>query len=142
MKIKNIMTKNVEIVQAGDPIQKAAKKMLRRDVGALPVFSNGRLAGVVTDRDITVKAVAKGLNLSKAKVEAVMTRRAQCCQENETVEKAVKAMERKKIRRLLVVDPEHRLAGIVSLADLALRTHKARLVEEVVEKICKPGHAK
>lgn len=135
MKVREIMTPSVETVSALDTVRDAAAKMLARNVGALPVYEGSILLGLLTDRDITVRAVAKGLDPRKTLVEDVMTWKAGTCLEDREVSEAVKIMEDQKVRRLVVLDRHGRLQGIVSLSDVATRAHDRDLVEELLESV-------
>lgn len=131
MKLKEIMTSKVETIDSGDSIRRAADAMRKQDIGILPVFSKKKLVGVVTDRDIVVRAVAKGLDSERTKVESVMTGTVESGTQDMDVQDAAKIMEDKKVRRLLVLDEARHVLGIVTLGDIATRTHDANVVEEI-----------
>jgi CBS domain-containing protein len=109
------------------------------DIGMLPVCSGDRLVGALTDRDIVIRAVAKGYDPIKTPVKEVMTQQIYYCFENDDVEDAAAIMEGKQIRRLPVINSQKRLVGMISLGDLAMRTHDEHLVEEVMERVCEPA---
>jgi CBS domain-containing protein len=88
MKLEKIMTRNLEIVKADDPLEIAAQKMRDRDVGSLPVLDNGRLIGVITDRDITVRATAAGLDPHRTRVRNLITTDLIWCYQDQDVDKA------------------------------------------------------
>ena len=135
MKIKEVMSQEVVTIQAEATLKEAAQTMAQENIGALPVYQGDVLIGMLTDRDIVIKAAAKGLNLNITRVEQAMTWKAECCMEDREVEEAAQIMEAKRVRRLLVLDKDGLLAGIVSLGDIALRTHNKKLVEEVLETV-------
>jgi CBS domain-containing protein len=108
------------------------------NIGSLPVCENRRLLGVITDRDITVRAVAAGQDPSTTKVSDAMTPELIYCFEDESVKEAAKLMERYQIRRLPILNREKHLVGIVSLGDLAVETGKDKLSGEVLEEISEP----
>ena len=135
MKLREIMTPKVETVDAGDSIRRVADFMRKNDVGILPVFSKRELVGVVTDRDIVIRAVARGLDPEKARVQEVMTANVESGTEDMDVRDAAKIMEDKKIRRFFVLDAARRVLGIVTLGDIATRTHDANVVEEISEAV-------
>lgn len=108
------------------------------DVGMLPICENDRLIGTITDRDITVRAVAEGYNPNTTIVQEVMTRAMVYCFEDEDIAEAAVLMENRQVRRLPVINRDKRLVGILSLGDLAVRTHRERLVGEVLECISEP----
>ena len=108
------------------------------DVGMLPVCENDRLIGTITDRDIVVRALAEGLNPSATTVREVMTPEIAYCFEDQTISEAAGVMEQRQVRRLPVLNREQHLVGIVSVGDLAVRTHKDKLAGHVLEKVCEP----
>jgi CBS domain-containing protein len=118
MNIKDCMTRRVHTVGPDATIADAARMMAENDVGALPVASPDRLLGMITDRDIAVRAVAAELG-PDTRVRAVMSDEVLYCFENEEVEDVLANMGDIQVRRLPVVDQEKRLVGIVSLSDLA-----------------------
>ena len=119
--INDIMTRKVSTIELDATLQTAAQRMRDLDIGALPVTDEGALVGMVTDRDIAMRAVAAGLNLSDALVSDVMTAKMQSCSQSDTVDAVLVQMGTAQLRRLPVLDGEHRIVGIVSLADLATR---------------------
>jgi len=121
MQIREAMSKDVKIVAPEDSIQTAANLMRECDCGSLPVGKDNRLVGVVTDRDIVVRAVALGKQPQECIVRDVMTPGIKYVFEDETAESAADNMSRLQIRRLPVLDHHKRLVGIVTLADLAVR---------------------
>jgi len=139
MKLKDVMTKNVESVAPETCLKDAAEKMRSLDVGVLPVCENDKLVGMITDRDITVRAVAEGRDPNRESVRSAMTQDLCYCFEDEDVEKAAKLMEERQIRRLPVFDRNNRAVGIVSVGDLATRTRDDYLSGEVLERVSEPG---
>jgi CBS domain-containing protein len=135
MKIKEISTPEPQCISPNASLTEAAKKMRILDIGMLPVCENDRLIGTVTDRDITVRAVAEGLDPKTVKVRQMMTQEVVYCFENRTVEEAAQLMEEKKIRRLPVLDAQRHLVGIVSIGDLAARAHEQKLAGQVLERV-------
>jgi CBS domain-containing protein len=121
MQVREIMTKDVKIVRPDDTIQRAANLMGEVDCGALPVGQNDRLVGVVTDRDITLRAVARGNAPNQCTVRDVMSPSIKYVFDDETLEDAAQKMSQLQVRRLPVLNREKRLVGIVSLGDLALK---------------------
>ena len=119
MQVKDVMTVEVEMVGPEDSLKTAARMMADLDTGALPVGEEGRVVGMITDRDISVRAVAEGCDPDQTKVRQVMSGDIRCCSEEDTIEQASRKMSEWQIRRLPVVDRNARLVGIVSLGDLA-----------------------
>ena len=123
MMVRDIMTRNVRVASPGDDLQCAAQLMEKNDFGLLPVGENDRLVGMLSDRDIAVRAVARGLS-PEHKVREVMSTKIKYVYDDETVDDVARNMSDWQIRRLPVLNREKRLVGIVSLGDLALKTPK------------------
>jgi CBS-domain-containing membrane protein len=105
------------------------------NVGSLPVCHEDRLIGIITDRDMAIRAVADGMDPASTQVEAVMTRGVTCCFDDQEISEAADMMEKKQIRRLVVLNHDNRLVGIVSLGDLAVRGRDDELSAEALEQI-------
>lgn len=118
MDVRNVMSSDVASIETRDTLQAAAAKMAEINVGSLPVLREGRLAGIVTDRDIVVRAVARGAAPGTAVADA-MSDGVVTLSPDMSVDEAARLMSDKQIRRLYVVD-EDRLVGVVSLGDLAV----------------------
>jgi CBS domain-containing protein len=125
MKIKDIMTEDVEIVSPSDTLQAAAQKMLDCDCGILPVGDNDRLVGMISDRDIAMRAVASGMDPCACTVAEVMSRDVKYCYEDDTDAELAQIMKDLQVKRLPVLNRQKRLVGIVSLGDLALAGNAA-----------------
>jgi CBS domain-containing protein len=119
MKVRDVMHKGVQWVSPDTPVVNVAKKMREHDIGAVPVGENDRLVGMVTDRDITIRAVAEDKNISELTARDVMTSAIIYCRDTEEVADAVRIMESKQIRRLPVIDENKRMVGIVALGDIS-----------------------
>jgi CBS domain-containing protein len=139
MQVRELMTQDVEIIRPDDTLQTAARMMADIDAGILPVGENDRLVGMITDRDITVRATAMGEDPKTTRVRDAMTRDVLCCHEDDDVREATRLMERNQVRRLPVLNREDRLVGIVSLADLAVWTGDEQLSGEVLERVSEPA---
>lgn len=124
MKVSEAMTRNVRVARPGQTIREAAAMMAEIDAGVLPVGDNDRLVGMITDRDIAVRAVAQGMGPS-ARVEDVMTSEVRYCFEDEDTTDVLANLGEQQIRRLPVVNRDKRLVGILSLGDLAARSDGA-----------------
>ena len=140
MKIQELMTRSVETLDERATLQDAARRMAELDVGALPVARGGKTVGIITDRDIAVRGVAEDLSPTHTRVGDIMTTDVSYCRETDDIEKAVDTMQERQIRRLLVMDQNDRLCGIVSLGDLALRSGADQLTEQLLERISVPMH--
>ena len=135
--IADFMTRHPVTVGPQDSVQRAAELMDTLNVGSLPVCLGQRLVGIVTDRDITVRATAAGLDPLVTEVQAVMSHRVRCCSEQETAEAVLHQMASVQIRRLPVVDQARQLVGIVSLGDMASRRREG--VHEALRRISTPS---
>ena len=121
LKISDFMTRNVQVVRPDETLQRAAQVMDELNVGSLPVCDQSGLVGIITDRDITVRATSAGLSAGDTKVSAVMTGHARWCTADQSVQEAMQQMADVQIRRLPVLDAQRQVVGIVSLGDLATR---------------------
>src|SRR6476660_5462559 len=119
MKIHEIMTRNIECVAPSLPISIAAEKMREKDIGFLPVCEHDKVVGTVTDRDITIRSVAKGRDPRLAPVSEIMSPTVFHCYEDDDVETIAAAMRDDEVRRMLIFDRDEQLAGVVSLGDIA-----------------------
>jgi CBS domain-containing protein len=134
MKISEIMTHEVETVSPNETLQDAAKRMASLDAGALPVGENDQLIGMITDRDIAVRGVARGKG-PEAKVRDVMTDEVKYCFDDQDVNEIASNMAEIQVRRLPVVNRSKRLVGIISLADLS----QTRGAGHALRGISQPG---
>jgi CBS domain-containing protein len=130
MKVSEAMTRQVKIANPQWSIREAASAMAELDAGALPVGENDRLVGMITDRDIAVRAVAQGKG-PEAKVSEVMTPEVRYCFEDEEVDQVARNMSDIQVRRLPVVNREKRLVGIISIGDVAMTTGAAEVGQAV-----------
>lgn len=121
MKVQEIMTTDVYIASPSDTLLNAATIMDEQDFGLLPVAENDRLVGMLSDRDITIRAVARGLVPATCEVHEVMSIDVMYIYDDETMEDAARNMSNLQVRRLPVLNRDKRLVGIVSLGDLALK---------------------
>jgi CBS domain-containing protein len=119
MKVKDMMHKGAEFVAPNAKLQAIAKKMRDHDIGAIPVCQDGRPIGMVTDRDIAIRGLADGKDISALEARDVMTRDVIFCRETEDAEDALRIMENNKVRRLPVLDDAEKLVGMVSLGDIS-----------------------
>ena len=136
MQVKEIMTYGVETIDTDDTLLDAAKTL---NVGALPVRSGDELIGMITDRDITIWGIAEGKEPKSTSINEVMTPELYRCCEDDSLEDAVKIMEDKAIRRLLVVNSQNEPSGMLSVADVSVKSKNEHLVWEVIEHISEPA---
>ncbi len=120
MEIKDIMMRSVETIEPDEPLCEAARKMAAQNIGFLPVWQEGQLVGVITDRDIVVRAVARGFDPEQTIVEEIMTSMVVSLPENSDIEDASDLMETKQVRRLVVTDENDMPVGIISMDKVAL----------------------
>ncbi len=141
MKLSEIMTREVVTIGPDDTLQTAAKKMRDRDIGFLPVCDGENLLGVLSDRDITIRALADGMDVAVMLGRDLMTAPAIYCFEDQDVDEAARIMQENQIRRLLVLSrDDKRLVGVLSLGDLAMKSNTDRS-GEVLQSISKPGNS-
>jgi CBS domain-containing protein len=137
MKIRDVMTPDVRTIAPSATIREAAQAMAETDVGVLPVAESDRLVGMLTDRDIVVRAVAAGLS-PDANVREAMSPEIKYCFDDDDVDEVCENMADQQLRRLPVVDRDKNLVGIVSLSDLA-RQGDSDAAGEALEGITQPG---
>jgi CBS domain-containing protein len=137
MHVKDIMSSTVHSVQSSDTIAIAARIMGEKDVGFLPVLDARKIVGVVTDRDIAVRAVGAGVS-SNEPVTSVMTKNAVTCLQDCDIDDALEIMSDEQVRRLPVCGEQNDLIGVVTLADAAERDIDKREVAETLREICEP----
>jgi CBS domain-containing protein len=119
MKISEIMARDPELIDPTASIRDAARRMKDEDIGALPIGENDRLIGMVTDRDIAIRAVAEDRDPNSTTVRDVMSAKVFYCFEDDDVEDAARCMAENQVRRLPILNRDKRLTGIVALADIA-----------------------
>jgi len=135
--IAELMTRDPITVCPQDTVQRAAQLMDELNVGSLPVCVGDRLLGIVTDRDITVRATAAGLDPTSTEVDLVMSDRVRCCSQQQSPAEVLRQMASVQIRRLPVLDAEDRLVGIISLGDIAARQPEG--TQETLRRISTPS---
>ena len=137
MKVSQIMTRDVRLLSPDQTIREAASLMADVDVGSLPVQENDRLVGMITDRDIVIRAVAQGKS-ADTKVSEVMSKEMLYCFDTDEIDDVARNMGKAQVRRLPVVNGDKRLVGIVSLGDLA-RNDDPATIGRTVTKVSTPG---
>jgi CBS domain-containing protein len=139
MQLKDIMTRDPLVLNPDTKLKEAAQKMRELDSGVMPVGERDRLVGMLTDRDITVRATAEGKDPNSTPVREAMTQDVVYCFEDDDIQAAARKMEEHQIRRLIVLNRDKRLVGIVSLGDLAVHAPSDRLPGEVTEAVSEPA---
>jgi CBS domain-containing protein len=137
MKVSEVMTRDVQTVRPDQPVREAASFMLSADAGSIPVTDGDRLIGMITDRDIAVRGVAKGYG-PDTPVRELMTNDIICARDDDDVDDIASKMSEAQVRRLPVIDDNHRLCGIVSLGDLS-READTDCATEALEGVSQPG---
>ena len=137
MKIAECMTQDIEIVTPDQPIQEAARFMLRADAGSIPVCEGDRVIGMITDRDIAVRGIAEGRG-PDTPVSELMSDGIICAHEDDDVQAVAQRMSEEQVRRLPVIDSDERLVGIVSLGDLTRETG-GEAAHQALEGVSAPG---
>ena len=137
MKIKDVMTTSVECVRPETTLQEAAAKMKSLNVGSLPVCEGDRPIGIITDRDIVVRAIAEGRDPRTTRVPEAMTADVVSVPDTADVKEAARLMKDRQIRRIVVVDSNNRVVGIVSLGDIAVDAHDDKMSGDVLQKVSK-----
>jgi CBS domain-containing protein len=138
MKIREIMTSGARCISPDASLTKAASLMRELNVGSLPVCENDRLAGMITDRDIAIRAVAEARDLPGTPVRAIMSPEVVYAFEDQDVEDAARVMEMNQIRRLPILNRDKRLVGILALGDIATEAGD-RLTGEALREISQPA---
>jgi len=135
--IQEVMTRDVQTISTQDSVQRAAQLMDELNVGAIPVVDDGKLVGMVTDRDITVRSVAIGQDPTTTRVNDVMSTDVRTCTIEQSVEDVLAQMADVQIRRVPVVDGNGQVIGIVSLGDVV--TKAPADVEQTLDEISTPS---
>jgi len=139
MRVSEAMTREVRVASPGQSIREAAKIMDEINAGSMPVGDNDRLVGMITDRDIAIRAVAVGKGPDTPVREVMTTEQVLYCYEDEELDHVAKNMSQQQVRRLPVVNREKRLVGIVSLGNIAQA--ESRAASKAVKGVTKPGGA-
>jgi CBS domain-containing protein len=137
MRVSEAMTREVRVASPGQSIREVAKIMAEIDAGAMPVGDNDRLVGMITDRDIAIRAVAQGKGPDTPVRDVMSTEQVLFCYDDEELDHVAKNMSEQQVRRLPVVNREKRLVGIVSLGNLA--QNEGRAANKAVKGVTKPG---
>jgi len=139
MQVRDVMTVGVECVRPSNTLQEVAQRMKNLNVGSMPVCDNDRLVvGLVTDRDIVVRAVSEGYDPRTTKVNDVLTSDVLYCFDDQDVQEAAQLMCEHQVRRLVILNRDKKLIGIVSLGDLAVETGDDKLAGATLEHVSLP----
>ena len=140
MQTKEIMKEEVRLIHPERTLVEAAKKMQQFDIGALPVVDDGKVVGMITDRDILIRAVAEGGNPNETKTGDVMTKDVVTAYDDQDVNEAGKLMKENQIRRLVILNRNNEISGMLSLGDLATAALDRSEKGEVLEKVSEVEH--
>jgi CBS domain-containing protein len=135
MLISDLMNRNVEAIEPGATLQAAAARMRSSGIGVLPVLEGDQPVGMITDRDITVRATALGKDPKVTHVRDAMTSAVVTCREDAPIAEAERLMEEKAVRRLVVLDSWRRMVGLISLDDIATLPGESRRAGEILEHL-------
>jgi CBS domain-containing protein len=138
MQLKDVMTTHVRGLAAHQSVREAADVMNRMGIGAVPVFQDGKPVGIVTDRDIVVRAIACGCDCSQKPIREIMSDNPCMLPETTPIKDAAQEMEQRQIRRVLVTGENREIVGIVSLGDIAAKTDEHSLCAELIERVSTP----
>jgi len=133
--ISQVMTRGIETISSAATLEEAGKKMRTHNVGMLPVVDGEKLVGVVTDRDIVVRAVSARLRPEMTRVREVMTKYAITCYEDDDITKASFLMEKNLVHRLPVVNRDEGLVGVISVSDVATKMKSEALSGRILRKV-------
>ncbi len=139
MQLKELMTTHVQGISADQSVCEAAQAMQRLGVGSVPVFRDGQPIGIVTDRDIVVRAVAEQCDCSQKPIGEIMTGELITMPETTSIAEAAKLMEQQQIRRLLVTGSNNEIVGIVSVGDIVAKSGEHGLAAELIEMVSLPA---
>ncbi|MFO7286849.1 MAG: CBS domain-containing protein [Gammaproteobacteria bacterium] len=142
MRVADVMSREIELVSPDATVQEAATIMAEYDVGAVLIGDHGRLDGILTDRDILLRAVVAGRDPRDVEAREVMSSTLFVCREDDTLEQAFRQMSERQVRRLPVLDRDDRLVGIVALSDLSRHGFEHRLPHEALRDLAEPHRRK
>ena len=137
--VKDIMTKDVDVLPQSASLKEVADFMKKRDVGSIPIVEASRVVGLVTDRDIVLRSTAMGHDPNEVTAGDIMSRELAFVFLDQDVKEAAKVMQDKQIRRLPVLDRQMQMVGIISIGDLAVDTDQDKLTGDTLEAVSKPS---
>ena len=139
MQVRDVMSRQVQATTPHTTLREAAELMKKLDVGTLPVCDGDQLIGMITDRDITVRAVAEGEDCFAGKVRDVMSMDVAFCHEEDDLTVATRLMREKQVRRLPVLSRDKRLVGIITLGDVALNAGDMQASAQTLQAVSEPN---
>ncbi len=135
MRVSEVMTKNPETLLPDSSIQEIAREMEKLDCGFMPIAENGRLLGTITDRDLVMRVLAKGKNPQDTTAEEIMTPEVVHILKDQDLEDAAQEMCKRQIRRLVVVDNNEKICGVLSLGDIATKCNDHEIDAEIITSV-------
>ena len=138
MKVREIMSTDVQRISSSAMVSEAAEKMRVFNIGCLPILEDNKIVGMLTDRDIVIRAIAAGSNPRMTIIKDIFTPNIIRCYEDDDIETAATIMEVHRVRRLVVIRNDNSVAGILSLGDLASKANIDHLTYEIMERVCEP----
>jgi CBS domain-containing protein len=139
MRVSEIMTSDFQMIDSTSSLIDAARKMKEFNVGFLPVKEGASVIGVVTDRDLVIRALAEGRDSGSTPVKDILSSDVVYCFEDDSVEEAVRLMEGNQVRRLIVCRSDRTPVGVLSLGDVAVKSGQEHLYGEALEQISEPA---
>jgi CBS domain-containing protein len=140
MLVKEVMSKKPFYLDPHTTLQKAAVEMSKHDCGIVPIGDGEKLLGMVTDRDITLRAVAEGWDPTHTELKDIMSKHVLYCFEDDDITKAVDSMSDNRIRRLIVLNKNKRLTGVVSIGDIAIKATDPKLLAKLIKAVSQHIH--
>ena len=138
MLVRDIMTRDVNLIQSDDTVREAANRMRDFRIGALPVTNENEVIGMITDRDIVNRAVAEGIDITKTPVRKIMTSdRLQFIRDDDSINRAAEMMSRNQVRRLIVRSNDNKISGVLSIGDIA-RNAENELAGSILTDVSSP----
>lgn len=137
--VRNIMTRDFELILPETSLQEAAALMEKRNIGMLPVIDTEQVVGTITDRDICIRGVAYGADPIRKQVRDIMTTDITTCHEDDSLEHVVDLMEQQQLRRILVLNDQDKLVGVCALADIATHTESVPYASELLIEVSRPA---
>jgi len=135
MEVRQIMSTNVECVAPGTTLNEAAARMKTRDIGFLPVCDNNRIVGTLTDRDVMLRAIAEDMDARKTKVKDIMTKEVFYCFDDQDVKEVAQNMSQQQVRRMIILNRDKKLVGVVSIGDVAKTDGEQKVSAETLRQI-------
>ncbi len=142
MQTRQIMSRDVKLIHRNTNLKEAASTMKEFDIGMLPVVDDDKVVGILTDRDIVLRAVAEGRNPEKTEARDAMSTDVITAYDDQDASEVSDLMKKKKVRRLVVFNHDNKISGVFSLGDLASSLENKGKVGEILENITEPGEIK